>query len=467
MPDDRSFLSALTRICPGRVETDPARIHAYAFDASHYSQRRPHPPLAAVLPTNTAEVQKIAGLCSHHHVPIVPRGAGTGQTAGAVPAVRSIVVDLSAMNRIRELNTPNLQVTVEAGVIPEKLNQALEPEGFFFPPDPGSLKMCTIGGMIGNNASGMRAVKYGTTRAYVLGLEVVLADGQVITTGGAASRVLKSVSGYDLTALFVGSEGTLGIITAARLRVSPLPHTRGLILASFSDLEAAGHGVQTIFQAGLIPSALELMDRTALSIVKSYRPDLDLPVEEAVLIIELDGLPGAAREATERVVDVLKPHASSLTHTLDAAQCEKLWQGRRAIGPASSRLDESLSRVSAGEDIGVPIDRVTEALVGARRILRDAGIPSPIYGHIGDGNLHIALLADHRDEESIQRAEDAAHRIHLLALELGGTTTAEHGVGQSRAQYMEQEHGPALVTMRLIKSALDPQNIMNPGKMGL
>ncbi len=464
---DARTIKAFELICPGRVDTDPARTYAYAFDASHHAQRNPRPPLLAVMPASTAEVRDVVNLAASHGLALVPRGAGTGQTAGAVPAGESVVVDMSSMNAILKLDLDALQVVVQAGVIPEDLNRALEPDGFFFPPDPGSMKMCTLGGMIGNNASGMRAVKYGTTRNYVLGLEVVLADGSIIWTGGKASRALKSVSGYDLTSLLVGSEGTLGIITAARLRVAPLPSCRGLIMAYYDSVDAAGEAVRSIFRAGMVPSALELMDRTALSAVRAYRPDLEVADAEAVLIIEVDGLPAATAEAAQRIAQILGPAASGITHSVDEQEVRLLWEGRRAIGPASGRLGENTTRVSAGEDIGVPMDMVPATLRAVHQILCETGVPAPVYGHIGDGNLHIALRADPADEDSIGRAETAAHRLHLLALEMNGTTTAEHGVGLSRAPYMQQEHGAALDVMKSIKRALDPQNIMNPGKMGL
>ncbi len=462
-----SLIEDLARAFPGRIETDAALRHNYAFDASHYSQRNPRAPLAVAFPSSAAEVQSLVRWASDKEVALVPRGAGTGQTGGAVPVSDAVVVDLSSMNQIREMNLEDLQVVVEPGITPEDLNKALAPEGFFFPPDPGSVKMCALGGMVANNTSGMRAVKYGTTKNYVLGLDVVLPDGSLITTGGASSRVLKNVSGYDLSALFTGSEGTLGIITAIRLRVVPLPVAQGLIMAAFSTVEKAGQGVQALFRSGLIPSALEIMDRSALKAVRSYRPDLPIPDAEAVLLIEMDGLPLGVGEALEKAAGVLEQAADEVTFSQDPHQCGQLWTARRALRPASGRLADGVGLVSAGEDIGVPMSAVPEVLRGIHRILEETGVLATVYGHVGDGNIHVALLADTRDEEDVARAELAAHKLHLLALEMSGTTTAEHGVGISRAQYMEQEHGPALDAMRAIKKALDPKNIMNPGKMGL
>lgn len=461
------FLTELRKMLPDKVETDPASTYCYAYDASHYSRCHPHPPLAVVFPSSTEEVQDLVKLCDKYDTPIVPRGAGTGQTAGAVPSGPAVVLDLSTMNQIISVDIPNLQVTVEAGVVAQSINDVLAPHGFFFPPDPGSIKMCTIGGMIGNNASGMRAVKYGTTKSYVLGLEIVLADGSRIVTGGENSRVLKSVSGYDLTALFVGSEGTLGIITRARLKISPLPETRGLVLAAYSDLEAAGRGVQEIFRNGIVPSALEIMDHRALDAVRNYRPDARVPQAQALLIIEMDGLPSAVTEGVNKIRTLLEPSADEITHSSDPSECEKLWQGRRAIGPASGTLVENACRVSAGEDIGVPMARIPETLARVHGILRETGVTAPVYGHVGDGNLHVALVADVKDEKQILAAEDAADKLHLLALELEGTTTGEHGVGLSRAPYMRQEHHEALTVMQQLKQALDPKGLLNPGKMGL
>lgn len=464
-----SLVNALQREFAGRVETDPASLHCYAFDASHYSRRNPNTPLAVVFPSSTGDVQTLVRLCGQHEVRIVPRGAGTGQTGGAVPIdANSIVLDMSTLNQPISVDLANLQVTVQAGIVAEALNDLVASDGFFFPPDPGSIKMCTIGGMIANNASGMRAVKYGTTRNYVLGLEVVLADGSVITTGGARSRVLKTVSGYDLTALFVGSEGTLGIITAARIKVAPLPEARGLVLAAFSDLESAGRGVQAIFRGGMIPSALELMDRLAINTVINYRPDLNLPKEaEALLIIEVDGLSVGVSEGIEKIKNLLEPTADDITYSSDPDECQQLWEARRAIGPASGTLRPNARRVSAGEDIGVPMGRVPEALSRVHAVLTDTGVTAPVYGHVGDGNFHVALVADGNDEEQILAAERAADQLHLLALDMEGTTTGEHGVGLSRAPYMSQEHDLALETMRKIKHSLDPKGLLNAGKMGL
>ena len=457
----------LKNALPDRTEDDAARLYPYSFDASHLARKEPRVPTCVVLPKTAEEVETVVRIAARHRVPLIPRGAGTAQTAGALVVDGGVVVDLSAMDRILEVDVDNLQVVVEPGVIPEDLNRVLAPKGFFFPPDPGSVKMCTLGGMVANNTSGMRAVKYGTTKNYVLGLEVVLADGTRIVTGGARSRALKSVSGYDLTGLMVGSEGTLGIITRIRLKVIPIPESQGLIMATFSDVERAGRGVQGIFSARMVPSAIEIMDSSALKAVSSYRPDLDIPQAEAMLLIEMDGLPGEVAAALDRASDVLKEWADRVSYSQDPEECANLWAARRALRPASGRLAEGASLVSAGEDIGVPMARVPEALTSIHQVLRETGVMATVYGHVGDGNLHVALLAFLEDEDSVLRAEEAADRLHLLALQLDGTTTAEHGVGVVRAGYMEREHGDALEVMRTIKKTLDPDGIMNPGKMGV
>lgn len=463
-----ALLAGLRSItAPERVLTSRQELIVYSSDASFLTRLQPSPPDAVVLPLTTDEVAEIVKLAAENRIPVVARGAGTAQTGGPVAVRGGIVLDFSRMNRIVELDLANLQVVLEPGVIHAELNAELARHGFFFPPDPGSSEMCTIGGMVAGNTSGMRAVKYGGTSEYVLGLEVVLADGTVIVTGGRTSRALKCVSGYDLTHLFVGSEGTLGIVTRVRLKVVPLPETRGVVMAAFSSLADAGRTVVDVFQARLRPAAIEIMDRTACRAAMLYLPGLELPDGEAVLFFQVDGTPPAVSHEAEKVAGVCRRRALHVEWAEDPEQVASLWQARSAVGAASGRVREEATRVCAGEDICVPITRVPAALEAIQEISREHGFPIVTYGHIGDGNLHAAPLVDMRDEDEVRRAHEAVDRIHRLALKLCGTTTAEHGVGVVRAAYMAPEHGPALLVMRAIKRALDPEGILNPGKMGL
>ena len=403
-------------------------------------------------------------LCNERDVPVVARGAGSGLAGGASPVLGGVVLDMSGMNRILEMDLENLQVIVEPGVVAEKLNRALEPHGFFFPPDPGSSSFCTIGGMISYNSSGMRSVKYCTTRSYVLDLEVVLADGRVIHTG---SRNLKSAAGYDLTRLFVGAEGTLGIITRAGLKVAPLPKERRLVFASFESAEAAGQAVIAVFSQGITPSACEILDRTTLKVLRLVDPKLALPDDGDVILFEVDGSRDSTAEAAEQIEKVCRPMAITIRQA-SGRQMVPIWAARRLVGAAISRLDPKKTRIYMGEDVGVPIKQIPALIKRVQQITASVGIPAMKYGHIGDGNLHVALFIDVNDPDQWDRLRTAADRIHRAALSLGGTVSSEHGIGLARAEYMAEQVGEETMNvMRAVKKALDPRGILNPGKIGL
>lgn len=452
---------------PENVLTTEADIVCYSFDSSFLGQLHEYRPDAVVRPGSTGEVAAVMRLAGTNRIPVTPRGAGTAQTGGAVAVRGGIVMDLSRLARVIEVDTDNLQVLVEPGIVHADLNAHLAKFGFFFPPDPGSSKMCTLGGMVANNSSGMRAVKYGTTRGYILGLEVVLPSGDIIWTGGRGSKALKSVSGYDLTQLLVGSEGTLGIITKIRLKILPLPEKRGIVLAAFDTLEKSGAAVIRVFRSRLFPSAIEILDKTGIRAAVAYKPDMTLPDAEAILLFEVDGSPADVAYQAERIAAVCTPLAGHVEWTDDPARLGKLWQARQVVGAAAARVKPGVTRVYDGEDICVPVARVPQALRGIQDIGERYGLTIVTYGHIGDGNMHSAIMANLRDPGEVEKAKSATDDIHRLALELGGTTTGEHGVGLSRAKYMDEEHGLALEVMRGIKKVFDPDNILNPGKMAL
>ncbi|VVB72206.1 D-lactate dehydrogenase (acceptor) [uncultured archaeon] len=457
----KKILEDLREIDAGMVCAALAERRCYASDASQVEGLADY----VVRPESTQQVSRILRLCSEENIPVTARGSGTGLSGGASPICGGIVLDLSGMNRIIEIDSENLQVIVEPGVIHEKLNMALKPFGFFFPPDPGSSAMCTIGGMIANNSSGMRSVKYGTTRSYVLDLEVVLADGRVIHTG---SKVLKSVAGYDLTRLFVGSEGTLGIITRAGLRVAPLPLARKLVLASFEETETAGRAVIMVFSSGITPSACEILDRTTLKVLKLCDPNLALPDDGDLILFEVDGTDSSTAESALQIQELLGPLAKSVRIASGQKEMEAIWAARRLVGAAISRLDPNRTRIYIGEDVGVPIKEIPSLIKRVQQITTKLDLPAMKYGHIGDGNLHVALFIDVMNSDQWGKLELAADRIHRAALELSGTVSSEHGIGLARAQYMPLQVGEdALNVMRSIKKALDPKNILNPGKMGL
>jgi glycolate oxidase len=318
--------------------------------------------------------------------------------------------------------------------------------------------------MISYNSSGMRSVKYGTTRSYVLDLEVVLADGKVIHTG---SRNLKSAAGYDLTRLFVGSEGTLGIITRAGLKVAPLPKERRLVLASFESAEAAGQAVIAVFSQGITPSACEILDRTTLKVLRLVDPELALPDDGDVILFEVDGSRDSTAEAAEQIEKVCRPMAITIRQA-SGREMEPIWAARRLVGAAISRLDPKKTRIYMGEDVGVPIKQIPALIKRVQQITTGLGIPAMKYGHIGDGNLHVALFIDVNDPDQWDRLRTAADRIHRAALSLGGTVSSEHGIGLARADYMAEQMGEETMNvMRAIKKALDPRGILNPGKIGL
>lgn len=451
-----------------RIHTEKSALLCYAYDSSLESQIRRYMPEAVFVPQITAQIPAVIQYCAAERISVIPRGAGTGQAGGSLAVKGGLVIDMSRLNRILEIDTDNLQVIVEPGVVHADLNQALAPFGFSFPPDPGSTKMATIGGMISYNASGMRAMKYGTTREYVLGLEVILASGQVITTGGVECRSLKTVSGYDLTRLFVGAEGTLGIITKARLKIMPLPEKKGLAVASFARLGDAGKAVGEVFRHKIVPAAIEVLDQSAVKAACMYKPGIKLPEDAAaVLFFEVDGPPPGVVYQARKIAEVCQSIATHVDWTDDPDKVKQLWEARSVVGAASGRVRPDAARVYIGEDICVPIMNVGAALEGIQKIGQKYNTIIVTYGHVADGNFHSAPVIDMESEEELRKVQLVADEIHELALDLKGTVTGEHGIGVVRAKYMDREHGPAIEVMRTIKSALDPLNIMNPGKMGL
>lgn len=455
------ILEDLLEIVGSRASASIVERRCYAFDASQIEGL----PDLVVRPKSTNEVSRILRLCSEHLVPVTPRGAGTGLSGGASPVKGGLVLDMSGMNRIIDIDIANLQVIVEPGVVQERLNLALKPHGFFFPPDPGSSAVCTIGGMISYNSSGMRCVKYGTTRNYVLDLEVVLADGRVIHTG---SKVLKSSTGYDLTRLFTGSEGTLGVITRAGLKIVPLPRSRRLVLACFEDAVTAGQAVLMVFSKGITPSACEILDKTTCQVLKRCDPKLAIPDEGDLILFEVDGPENSTVKEALRIAEICSPLALDVRVASSQQEMNAIWAARMLVGAAVAKIDPSKTRIYMGEDVGVPMSQIPALIKRVQHITAKLDIPAMKYGHIGDGNLHVALFIDVMNEDQWEKLRIAADRIHKAALQLGGTVSTEHGIGLARAQYMPEQVGQeALQVMRSIKKALDPKGILNPGKLGL
>lgn len=437
----------------------------YSYDSSFMARFHSFIPDAVVLPLSTEEVSATVALASTHGIPVIPRGAGSGETCGCLATRGGIVLDLSSWDTIEEVDAANMQVFVRPGVVHYRLNEHLKGFGLFFPPDPGSTRMCTIGGMVANNSSGLRAVKYGTTEQYVMGLEVVLPDGRIITIGGVNCRALKNVSGLNLTKLFVGSEGILGVITKIRLRVWPRPVARGIAVAVFSDLEDAPATVLDVYRSGILPSGIEILDSSAIEAINMYRPEVNLPAAEAILLFEVDGNPAGVEWEGRKIVEIAGQRAISVEWATEPGRMAELWQGRSVVAVAAARLRPDGSRIFAGEDISVPLSKVTEALRKIKELSRKYGITVVNYGHIGDGNVHTAPVINLKDPGEVEQANKMVDEIHCLAIAMGGSTTGEHGVGAVRNQYALAEHGEAIETMLRLKKALDPGNIMNPGKL--
>jgi len=437
----------------------------YSYDSSFLTKLEPVNPCAVVLPNTTEEVQQVMKFAFENDINVIPRGAGTGETGGCVALNGGIVIDLSTWDDIVEIDSKNMQVIVRPGMIHARLNQELAKYNMFFPPDPGSSQMCTIGGMVANNASGLRAVKYGCTEQYILGLEVVLPNGEVIITGGMKARCIKNVSGLNLTKLMVGSEGTLGIITKIRLRCWPRPKARGIAMAVFDKLDDAPATVLDVYQAGVLPSGIEILDSSAIKAVNQFKPDINLPDAEAILLFEVDGNPPSVEYEGNVIKKVAEARARSVEWATDPKRMAELWEGRSVTATAAARVRKDGSRVFAGEDISVPLDKVADTLRAIRALGEKYGIQVVNYGHIGDGNVHTAPVINPEDPKEVEKVLQLVNDIHLLAIELGGSTTGEHGVGAVRRQYAELEHGRAHNYMKEIKKVFDPKGIMNPGKL--
>lgn len=466
VPVGQALARDLRALLPdSQVVAGPAELRTFAYDASFMTQLAPHAPDVAVIAGSEDDVRALMRYAAERGIPVTPRGAASGQTAGAVALEGGIVLALNALNRIVEVDVPNMQAFCEPGVVHAQLNQRLLPHKLVFPPDPGSSRMATVGGMASTNAHGMRAVKYGPTGAWVLGLHVVLPDGRLIETGSVGSRAKQSSAGLELTKLFVGAEGTLGIITRLRLKLMAIPPARAIVTASFDALENAGLAVQAVFGAGVSPSAIEILDERCIEAINRFRPAMGLPPVEALLLFEVDGNPPGVRWDAELVAEVVRPLARAVEWSDEAGRIAALWEARSLVGAAIGTLRPGANRAYCGEDLCVPVARMPETLRAIQDISARHRIPIATYGHIGGGGLHPGHLIDARDPDEVRRVLLVADEIHDLALRMGGTVTGEHGVGAVRAPYMRREHGPALDTMREIKRALDPQGIMNPGKI--
>ncbi len=455
---DKHIIAKLQKIAgKDGVLSTPEDLAVYSYDAT-FAEHRPD---VVVLPRTTEQVSQVVMLAGQERIPLVARGMGSGMAAASVPFDGGITLAMTRMNRILEIDEVNATAHVESGLITVDLQAGVEKLGLFYPPDPSSVRHSTIGGNIACNAGGPRCLKYGVTGDYVLGLTVVLADGRILRTGG---KCIKDVVGYDLTALFTGSEGTLGVITEALLRLITKPKFARTALVEFPSLEDASRTVNAILAAGILPATMELMDETAVACIEEAM-QLGLPLDvEAILLIETDGSDEhAVRREIEAVEEIcMECGARQVTVARDESERSKLWQARRSVSPALARKAPN----KLGEDITVPRGAIPEAIRRIKAISAKHGLPIVIFGHAGDGNLHPNILFDKRDPKQWAKVEQMVAEEFAVALDLGGTLSGEHGVGALKRPYMEQAQGPVSIEVqKRIKAALDPVNILNPGKI--
>lgn len=439
------------------VLTGQEDLFCYSYDATPgYS----HLPEAVIIPENVQQVSAILKLANQHEIPVYPRGSGTNLSAGCVPLKGGIVLLMNRFDHIIDVDLENLVVVTEPGVIVADLNNIAAKHGLIYPPDPGTVATATLGGTIAENAGGLRGLKYGVSKHYVMGLEVVLANGDILHTGG---RNVKDVSGYDLTKLFTGSEGTLGVITQATLKLVPAPECKKSIMAVFKNLDNAGKTVAGIIAAKITPATLEIMDNATIRTVEDYA-HVGLPLDaEAVLLIEVDGMPEVVAKEANEVLRVLKTnHADDIQVAQNDAERDKLWAARRAALPALAKLRPT----TYVEDATVPRSKVPEFLREVSRIAKEFNVTIGTFGHAGDGNMHPTIVCDSRDLKEMESVKKAMNEIFLSAIKLGGTLSGEHGIGLGKLPWMEQQHGSKVMdAMKSIKRALDPNLILNPGKL--
>ena len=416
-------------------------------------------PDLVVFPSSANEVSQILILANKLHFPVIPRGQGSGLTGGSVPVEGGVVLTFTRMNKILEIDTKNLVAIVEPGVITFVFQEEVAKHGLFYPPDPASYKYSSIGGNVAECSGGPNSMKYGVTRDYVLGLEVVKATGEIITTG---VKTMKSVVGYDLTRLLVGSEGTLGVITKIILKLIPAPEAKATILALFKKVEDTAEAVSGIVAAKIVPSTIEFMDRASIRCSEQANP-MGIPEDiEGLLLIEIDGNTDSIESLAEKIKTVLIAHnAAEVTLTQDPSEADKLWQARRVVSQATYNLNP----VKIAEDVVVPRSNIPKLIRFLEEMGKQYGLPILSFGHAGDGNFHVSLMIKDTPAD-YTKAHKAVEEIFSETIRLGGTLSGEHGIGTSKAPYLSMELSTEVIeTMKSIKRVFDPNNILNPGKI--
>ncbi len=453
---------ALTRELGGllredQILTSPEDLSVYAFDGTAMLHQR---PACVALPESRDEVARILTLCNEREVPVVTRGSGTGLAGGAVPSQGGVVLCLVRLNRILELDAANLVLVAEPGVLTQKVADEAQAAGLFYPPDPGSIKISTIGGNVANNSGGLRGLKYGVTRDYIMGLEVVLADGQILETG---NKCVKDVAGFALKDLFIGSEGMLGVITRITLKLVPAPESKKTLLGLYDDMTAAAATVSAIIANKIIPCTLEFLDRTTIECVESHAK-IGLPTDcAAVLLMEVDGHAAQVEEQTQQIAAIARQGgAREVRVAASAAEGLQLASARRTAFSALARLAPTVVL----EDVTVPRSALAQMVGYVQEVGQRHQVKVGTFGHMGDGNLHPTFLCDERDEEEMARVERALEEVFAYAVELGGTITGEHGVGLAKKPFLPQQLGPVgMDILRRVKASFDPKGILNPGNM--
>jgi glycolate oxidase len=439
------------------VLTSPEALKAYSYDGTSIWVREPD---VVVFPSSSKEVSEILKRANAKKIPVTPRGGGTNISGGSVPIRGGIVLCTTKMNRIVTIDRENFSVTVEPGVVLQDLNTRLAKDGLFFPPDPQSFLGSTIGGIIAENAGGPACVKYGVTKQYVLGIEVVLPTGEIAYLGGTT---LKNVAGYDLLHIFISSEGTLGVVTRADLKINSIPPATQTIMALYSDAATAGATVSKVLEAGIVPARIEFIDNWVINSIETMMP-MGLPREaDALLLFQTDGVAEAVEKETEKIAQIVRDNgAIEVRVAKDADEANRYWLARRA---AFAAIYGAAKAVFA-EDVTVPRGKIPDLLERCKEISKQYNIDIVTVGHAGDGNLHPAILTDVNDKEHYARAAQAIEAIMTAAVELGGVLSGEHGIGLEKQKHFTRLTDPVVLTMmKGIKNLLDPNNIMNPGKI--
>ncbi|OPY65497.1 MAG: putative FAD-linked oxidoreductase [Syntrophorhabdus sp. PtaU1.Bin002] len=439
------------------VLTKKEALRAYSYDGT---TSWIHEPDVVVFPTSTQHVSQILKIANAEKVPVTPRGGGTNVSGGSIPIQGGIVLCTTKMNKILRIDKENLTATVEPGVVLMDLTMSLAKEGLFFPPDPQSFLGATMGGIIAENAGGPACVKYGVTKQYILGIEAVLPTGEVINLGG---RTLKNVVGYDLLHIYISSEGTLGVITKAELKLNPIPPARKTIMAVYDDVAKAGENVFRVMENGVIPGKIELLDNWVINRIEEMMP-MGLPKDaDAVLLFEVDGIPEAVEKETEKIVEIAKKYgAKDVRVAQDQAEADKYWMARKAGFAAVF----GKARTVFAEDVTVPRGQIPALINRCKELAKKYNVEIVVLGHAGDGNLHPAILTDIGNKDHYDRSVKAMDEIIESAVEFGGVLSGEHGIGLEKQKFLKRQLEPAVIElMKKVKALFDPNNIMNPGKI--